>query len=139
MQKMPDYAKTGRWRSSDMRHAATVCFALLVLTTAFAADIPVNVYVDGTPESYSPAARLRDGTVYVPLRQGADSLGVVCKWQASTNTAQICTDNGCTIIRKREGIVVDGSLFLPLRRMGNALGAKVTWDAAQRAVIIQKP
>ncbi len=122
-----------------MRHALTICLALVTLTAAFAADVPVKVYVDGALQSYNPAARLRDGTVYVPLRQGADSLGVQCKWQASTNTAQICTDNGCTLIRKREGIVVDGSLFLPLRRMGNALGAKVTWDAAKRAVMIEKP
>ncbi len=122
-----------------MRHLLMVWLALLMAATAFAADVPVKVYVDGTLQSYSPAARLRNGTVYVPLRQGADSLGVQCKWQASANTAQICTANGCTIIRKSEGIVVDGSLFLPLRRMGNALGAKVTWDAAKRAVMIHKP
>ncbi len=122
-----------------MRYLLIASLALLMVTTALATDVPVKVYVDGTPQSYSPAARLRDGTVYVPLRQGADSLGVVCKWEASTNTAQICTDNGCTLIRKTEGIVVNGSLFLPLRRMGIALGAKVTWDAAKRAVMIQKP
>jgi len=82
-----------------------------ILVTAWAGDVPVKVYVDGRPQTYDPAARLRNGTVYVPLRQGAESLGVQCKWQPQTNTAQICTDRGCTIIRKSEGIVVDGSLF----------------------------
>jgi len=114
---------------------------IAVLTTALAAahaeDVSVKVYVNGEPQDYSPSARLRDGTVYVPLRQGAESLGAKCKWQAQTNTAQICSDRGCALIRKSEGIIVNGSLFLPLRKMGQALGAKVSWDAGEQAVTIQ--
>jgi len=107
-------------------------------TTAVAGDVLVKVYANGKLQSFEPAARLRDGTVYVPLRQGAESLGAQCKWQASTNIAQICSDAGCTLIRKREGIVVNGRLFLPLRRMGEALGAKVSWDSDERAVRIEQ-
>ena len=122
-----------------MRPLIVVGLLLCALAPAWAGDVPVKVYVDGRLQGYTPAARLRDGTVYVPLRQGAESLGVQCKWQPRTNTAQVCTDNGCAIIRKSEGIVVNGSLLLPLRRMGNAVGARVTWDAARQAVTIQRP
>ena len=121
-----------------MRHALIICLALLAATTALAGDVLVKVYVDGELQSYNPAARLRDGTVYVPLRQGAESLGAECKWEARTNTAQICTDNACSLIRKSDGIIVDGSLLLPLRKMGKAVGAEVTWDAARQAVMIEK-
>ncbi len=121
-----------------MRHASVVCLALLMTTIALAGDVLVKVYVDGKPQSFEPAARLRNGTVYVPLRQGAEALGAECKWEARTNMAQICSDNGCALIRKREGIVVKGRLFLPLRRMGEALGAEVSWDAGKRAVLIQR-
>lgn len=121
-----------------MRYVLVVFLAVVVTTTVFAGDVLVKVYVDGKLQSYDPAARLRGGTVYVPLRQGAESLGAQCKWQASNNIAQICSDAGCTLIRKREGIVVNGRLFLPLRRMGEALGAKVSWDADERAVRIEQ-
>jgi len=121
-----------------MRHGPAICLAFLIVTPAFAGDVPVKVYVDDELQSYDPSARLRDATVYVPLRQGAESLGAECKWQAQTNIAQICSDAGCTLIRKREGIVVGGRLFLPLRRMGEALGAKVSWDATKQAVFIER-
>jgi hypothetical protein len=121
-----------------MRQLFVICLTLLMTTTAFAADVLVKVYVDGKLQSYDPAARLRGGAVYVPLRQGAESLGAQCKWQPETSIAQICSDSGCTLIRKREGIIVDGRLFLPLRRMGEALGATVSWDAEGQAVHIRR-
>ena len=121
-----------------MPRSIVACLALLLAAVAATADAPVTVWVDGELQSYRPAARLRNGTVYVPLRQGADSLGAQCKWEARTKTAQICTPRGCTIIRKGEGIVVDGSILLPLRRMSQALGAQITWDAPERAVRIER-
>ena len=75
----------------------TVVIALLAaaLTAAYAEDVSVKVYVNAQLQSYNPSARLRNGTVYVPLRQGAESLGAQCKWQAQTGVAQICSDSGC--------------------------------------------
>ena len=121
-----------------MRTVLLVFVALSMAAAVLAADVPVKVYVNGKPQSYNPPAVLRGGTVYVPLRAGALSLGLTVKWHADTQCAQICTDKGCVLIRKSQGIMVKGRLLLPLRKMGEATGAKVVWDAQKRAVFITK-
>ena len=118
----------------------TIVLLLCGMTlVACAEDVAVKVYVDGKLWKYDPPARVRGGTTYVPLRQGAQSLGIECKWLAEMNVAQICTDKGCTLIRKTEGIIVKGRLLLPLRKMGEALGAEVKWDGGRKAVTIASP
>ena len=109
-----------------------------VCVVVCAGDILVKVYVNGKLQTYDPAARVRDGTTYVPLRQGATSLGFEVKWLAEENSAQVCSAESCLLIPKRKGIVVDGRLFLPLRKMGEAFGAKVHWDGAKKIVTIKK-
>lgn len=121
-----------------MRTALLTILAVSITTLALAADVPVKVYVDGKLQSYNPPAVLRGDTVYVPLRAGAQSLGISVKWHDDTQMAQVCTDKGCSLIRKSEGIVVNGSLLLPLRKMGEATGAKVSWDASNKAVRITR-
>ena len=118
----------------------TLIVGLLLCGMAVAAcaeDVTVKVYVDGKLQKYDPPARIRTGKTYVPLRQGAESVGAECKWLAKASTAQICTDDRCILIRKSEGIIVGGRLFLPLRKMGEAVGAKVAWDAKKKAVFIE--
>jgi hypothetical protein len=118
----------------------TLLMGLLVLGTAatvLAADLPVKVFVNGEQQSYNPPAVMRAGTVYVPLRAGAQSLGLSVKWHADLKAAQICTATGCVLIRQSEGIMVKGSLLLPLRKMGESTGAKVGWNSLQKAVVIQ--
>ncbi|MCE5217349.1 copper amine oxidase N-terminal domain-containing protein [bacterium] len=121
-----------------MRTALALSLLVGVLGMASAQDVMVKVTVDGKSQSYNPAARMRGGTVYVPLRQGAQSLGVQVKWHADSQRAQVCTPTGCSFIRQSEGIMVNGSLFPPLRKMGEATGAKVFWDAPNKAVRITK-
>ncbi|MBP8952887.1 MAG: copper amine oxidase N-terminal domain-containing protein [Armatimonadetes bacterium] len=121
-----------------MTRALLVLLALGIAAAVLAADAPVKVYVDGKLQTYSPPAILRGGSVYVPLRAGAKSLGIDVKWIAASQTAQICTDQGCTLIPKSDGVIVNGSLLLPLRKMGEATGAKVSWDPAAKAVRIAK-
>ena len=118
----------------------TIIVALLfVLAVAVGAkDVSVKVLVNGKLQAYDPPARMRDGKTYVPLRQGAASLGFSCEWIEEHNAAKLCDEHSCLLIRKEEGIIVNGSMFLPLRRMGETFGAKVTWDGKQKAVIITK-
>lgn len=125
-------------RSKAMQVILLATAALTIATVTMAADVPVRVYINGTAQSYSPPALMRDGTVYVPLRAGAESLGLTVKWEESTKTAQLCTAVGCTFIRQSEGITVSGRLLLPLRRMAEVTGAMVRWDAQQRAVLITR-
>jgi len=121
-----------------MRSVLLVVVLVCLAALGAAADTPVRVYVNGVAQSYSPPAVLRGSSVYVPLRAGATSLGITVKWHAASRTAQICTANGCTIIRQSEGIMLSDCLLLPLRRMGEATGAAVRWDASRRAVFISK-
>jgi hypothetical protein len=116
---------------------ATIVF-LMVASAALAADTPARVYIDGKLQAYSPAALVRDGQAFVPLRQGAASLGYSCEWLPQENGAKLCDQSGCMLIRKSEGVVVNGSLFLPLRRMAEAFGAKVAWDGPAGAVRITR-
>ncbi|MHB8995574.1 MAG: stalk domain-containing protein [Armatimonadota bacterium] len=121
-----------------MRICLTLSLLIMVLGLAVAQDVAVKVTVDGKAQSYSPAARMRGGTVYVPLREGGKSLGVDVKWHGDTQRAQVCTATGCAFIKKADGIVVDGSLLLPLRKMATVTGAKVAWDGAKKTVSIQR-
>jgi hypothetical protein len=121
-----------------MRTVLVIALLVGVLSLAVAQDVMVNVTVNGKTQSYNPAARMRGGTVYVPLRQGAQSLGVQVKWHADTQRAQVCTPTGCSFIKQSEGIMVNGSLFLPLRKMATVTGAKVAWNAGTKTVVIQR-
>lgn len=121
-----------------MRVVVSIVLILSTVAIVSAADVPANVYVNGALQSYSPPAVIRDGTVYVPLRAGAESLGLDVKWQAEASLAQICTDIGCTFIRQSEGITQNGRLLLPLRRMAEVTGATITWDGQQKAVRISQ-
>lgn len=117
---------------------AIACVGLLALGVGVCAqDVPVNVFVNGKPQKYDPPALVRDGVTYVPLRQGAVSLGLSVEWMAELNAAQVCDSVSCILIPKNEGIIINGRLMLPLRKMGEFMGARVTWDGARRAVLIQ--
>lgn len=118
--------------------ALMACAMLLALGLgAGAQDVAVSVYVNGKLQKYDPPALVRDGVTYVPLREGAVSLGLDVKWMPELNAAQVCDDVSCVIIPKNEGIIVKGRLMLPLRKMGEFMGARVTWDGARKAVLIQ--
>lgn len=121
-----------------MRYIVTVFLLVAIASCVTADDLLVKVYVNGKAQSYDPSARVRNGTTYVPLRQGAESLGFSVKWMAEQNMAQICTESACMMIPKNDGIIVDSRLFLPLRKMAEAFGADVKWDAAKKAVIINR-
>ncbi len=113
-------------------------FALSAALGAWAADVPVKVFVNGKAQSYNPPALARDGKTYVPLRQGAESLGYTVEWLPAENGAKVCDNDSCLLIRKNEGLVVNGALFLPLRKMSESFGAKVSWDPKRKAVVITK-
>jgi len=120
-----------------MRTYLTLSLLAGVLSVAAAQDVMVTVTVNGKTQSYNPSARMRGGTVYVPLRQGAESLGAHVQWHADAQRAQVCTPTGCSFIKQSEGIMVNGSLFLPLRKMATVTGAKVAWNALTNTVAIQ--
>ncbi len=104
---------------------------------AAGADDVVAVYVDGKKTDFKPAARVRDGKSYAPLRAISEALGAEVEWNTAAQMAIICRGNFCVPIKKSDGIIVDNHLLVPLRILGEALGAKVSWDSTRRAVVIK--
>ncbi len=100
------------------------------------ADTLVDVYVNGTKQDFSPAARVREGTTYAPLRAAAEAVGAEVQWIESQQIAIICQADACAIIRKQQGIIVSGRLLIPVRLMAEALDARVSWDGQRKAVVI---
>lgn len=109
---------------------------LLAVVSMMRADTLVKVYVDGTKRDFSPAARVREGKAYAPLRAAALAVGATVHWLAARQMAVVCKGDRCVNIKKAEGIIVRGRLLIPLRLMAEALQARVTWDAKQKAVLI---
>jgi len=107
----------------------------LVAPLAYA-DTVVGVYVNGTKQDFSPAARVQEGKAYAPLRAAAEAVGAEVKWIESQQVAIICQADACAIIRKQQGIIVSGRLLIPVRLMAEALDAKVSWDGQRKAVTI---
>jgi len=105
--------------------------------TAWAADALVSVYVGGKLAPMDPAARVRAGVTYGPLRACAEAVGAHVEWSAATRTATICTDTRCVPIKQSQGIMVGNSILIPVRLMSEALGRQVTWDPAAKAVRIK--
>ncbi len=104
--------------------------------TALAADQIVKLYSGGKLVPCDPAARVREGVTYAPLRAAAEAVGAHVEWKAASQMALVCTDAQCVSVRKNQGIIVDGSLLIPVRLLSEALGRDVTWDAAAKAVRI---
>jgi hypothetical protein len=100
------------------------------------ADTLVDVYVNGNKQDFSPAARVREGKTYAPLRAAAEAVGAEVKWIEAQQVAIICQADACAIIRKQQGIIVSGRLLIPVRLMAEALDAIVSWDGQRKAVMI---
>ncbi len=119
-----------------MKRVVMALTLAVVLAASAYADTLVGVYVNGTKQDFSPAARMREGTTYAPLRAAAEAVGAEVKWIESEQLAIICQADACAIIRKQQGIIVSGRLLIPVRLMAEALDAKVSWDGQRKAVLI---
>lgn len=108
----------------------------VVVLAVWGADELVRVLVDGREQSFTPAARVRNGVTYAPLRASAEALGAKVEWNRKAQMAIVCAGNQCVPIKRSQGIIVDGSLLIPLRLMAQALKCDVKWYAPSRTVAI---
>jgi len=119
-----------------MKRIIMALVLVVALVAGAWADTLVAVYVNGQKQEFAPAARVREGKAYAPLRAAAEAVGAEVKWIESEHIAMICQADTCVIIRKQQGIIVSGRLLIPLRLMAETLDAKVSWDGQQKAVMI---
>jgi hypothetical protein len=114
--------------------------ALVLLSVAgsvWPADQLVSLYVGGKKVNCNPAARLRGGATYAPLRAAAEAIGAHVQWNAANQSATICTADRCVPIKATQGIMVNNAILIPVRLMSEALGRQVTWDAKAHVVRIK--
>jgi len=123
-------------RFGTMKRVVMALTLAVVLAASAYADTLVDVYVNGNKQDFWPAARVREGTTYAPLRAAAEAVGAEVKWIEAQQVAIICQADACVIIRKQQGIIVSGRLLIPVRLMAEALDAKVFWDGQRKAVMI---
>jgi len=126
-----------REEACRMKRTRVLTAVLLALCmSSVGADTLVDVYVNGNKQEFSPAARVREGKTYAPLRAAAEAVGAEVKWIEAQQVAIICQADACAIIRKQQGIIVSGRLLIPVRLMAEALEAIVSWDGQRKAVMI---
>ncbi len=118
------------------RNAALIGLVVTLVTGIALADMLVGVYVNGKKQEFKPAARVRGGKSYAPLRAACEAVGAEVKWQEEQQLATVCKGLRCVLIRKEQGIIVEGRLLIPLRLMAEALDAQVSWDSEHKAVRI---
>jgi len=106
------------------------------LTAAQTADMLVAVYVQGQRVPMQPAARVRQGVTYGPLRATAEAVGAHVEWDARARVANVCLQDRCVPIRASQGLIVEGALLIPVRLLSEALGRRVIWNPKARAIYI---
>jgi competence protein ComEC len=111
----------------------------------------ISIYLNGTKQTYSNKAIIKNGTTLVPLRGIFESLGATVNWNQTTKT--IDAKRGDTTIWLKIGStttkvngknvsiavpaqVVSGSTLVPLRFISEALGATVDWNQTTKTIKI---
>ncbi|MCL6603861.1 MAG: copper amine oxidase N-terminal domain-containing protein [Paenibacillus sp.] len=131
---------------------AVAMLALILSVPVFAAQKPIDVFINGTKVSFNTGAPyLEKDSVLVPFRAVFEKLGLQVLWDAKTGTVT-GTGSGLKIQLKIgsnrasvNGIVKKlstapltsaGTTYIPLRFIGEATGGKVLWEPAARSVRI---
>ncbi|USB32570.1 copper amine oxidase N-terminal domain-containing protein [Paenibacillus sp. YPG26] len=133
--------------------------ALSVLALSLALSLPANaapktiqVYIDGSPISFTAGAPYtRQGTTLVPFRALFEKLGLQVDWNAKTQTvtgkkkdlaigltigSNRATVNGIVKKLSLSPVTVKGTTYIPLRFIGEASGADVEWDSDSNSIYI---
>ncbi len=144
-----------------MKKMKQVCLLLVLLVclllpaTAFAADNPIALQLNGTALQFTDAAPvLEDGRVYVPFRAVFEALDAAVDYDLDTKaiTAQKgdtmvqfvigdtdITVNDKTVTTDAASFVRNGRTYVPVRFAAQSLGLTVGWDSkAQTVVMVDK-
>ncbi|MHB9024737.1 MAG: copper amine oxidase N-terminal domain-containing protein [Armatimonadota bacterium] len=102
----------------------------------------------------APAAQMRNGSMFVPLRYIAEWLGATVDYGGQPRQITISLDNRTIVLQpgKKVGTsngaqitltsppyISQGTTFVPLRFVSEGLGASVAWDGATRKATVTHP
>lgn len=112
----------------------------------------IKIVLDNTPQKYSTAPIIIEGTTLVPMRDLFESLDAHVEWHESTRTAFATKDdqhieikigsyfaklNDETIQLPVKPRIVDSYTMIPLRLISEVFGAKVEWEANSKTIYIE--
>ncbi len=128
--------------------AGAICFGSM---PALATETNISVEVNGKRVAFSNQnPQVISGTTYVPLRGVFEELGYEVKWEATSKTIKMTSDDTSITLKQdstytlnneqkklqNKILVISGSTMLPLREVSTLVGAKVDWNANTKTVII---
>ena len=131
---------------------AVVTLALVLAVPVFAAQKPIDVYINGSKVSFNAGAPyLQNGSVLVPFRAVFEKLGLNVLWDAKTGTvtgtgpdlkiqlkigSNRAMINGLTKKLAAAPLSSGGTTYVPLRFVGEATGGTVLWEPTAKSVRI---
>lgn len=128
----------------------SIFMVMSVFTTAYAAEKPVGVWIDGTEIKLGNSNPVVEkGTTLVPMRPLLEKLNVNMNWNKKTQTVT-GTKNGlalsltigstmATVNGEKKKLevapkTINNVTYVPVRFIGETIGYKVEWNAAQRTI-----
>lgn len=129
--------------------AATIALSLPLSADAKTASSEIKVNLNGSVYETESAPYIKDGTVFLPVRDMGELLGTVVFWISSSKTvtmtypgltvkldynAKTATVNGKAVKLSASPQMIKGRIYVPMRFLSEATGAKVDWKASTRTV-----
>ena len=139
-----------------MKKIFLLSFLIMLLQgAAHAADVPINIRVNGEYIKTDSQPVIKSGVTYAPIRAIADSLGArSVSWNESSKTANVNIDgknislkigsttayiNGTPSSMSGKSFISNGRTYIPVRSLANMFSAEVDWDGQYYNVEISKP
>lgn len=139
---------------NKMKKLIAILMILTATASVSAAEIPVDIRVNGEYiKTYSDPV-IEDGVTYAAVRAVADALSATdVDWNDSEKTATIVCDgntakiiigsstayiNGKKIPMSAQAFILNNRTYIPVRFLSELFGADVTWDGTYKNVNITK-
>lgn len=132
-----------------------LALAVLFLTAgaANAAEVPIDIRVNGEYIITDTEPVIKSGRTYAPLRAIADALGAdKVEWENGTASVNIDDKtvsvrigsktayvNGNAVAMNNAAFIHNDRTLIPVRAMSDILGAEVSWDDEYKNVELSKP
>ncbi len=89
----------------------------------------LKLHLDGRPVTLTPAPRLENEEVLVPLRAFCEGVGAEAKTLPGSEQLAICKGDLCIPLRQAETVSIGGVTYAPLTAFGEVLGLRWRTEA----------
>lgn len=84
----------------------------------------LKLHLDGRPVTLTPAPRLENGEVLVPLRAFCEGVGAEAKTLPGSEQVAVCKGDLCILLKQAETVSIDGVAYVALSAFGESLGIR---------------